>query len=301
MRGVLLCLSGFLLLFSLCWAPSSEAQPLPAGYSYSFTPLFHADTDLDEGGEARFGGLLMTLGQTSTLNPRTSLGWRLHYDYQDWSFNQPAAFGGNDPWDNFYRYGVSGTFAHVSNSGWVWNVTPTIGYAGESGADFSDAIEYGATVAMVRRYSDDLTLGFGLGIFRQIEDNFIFPLVVVNWRINEHWRLTNPSPSGPAGPAGLEFAYAMGGGWDTGFGATFRQERQRLDSDGPVAGGVGEHRYAVVFTRIGRDLSATARLNFYVGAELNTEIRVEDANGNELFSDEADAGLMLGLSLAGRF
>jgi hypothetical protein len=301
MRGSFLSLAG-VLTAALAWCPiSTEAQSGTPGYSYSVTPLYHFDADLDEGGEAGFGGALMTFGHTSSLDQRTSLGWRAHFDYEDWSFDEPVAFGGNRPWDKFYRYGLSAPWARVSSSGWVWNFTPTVGYAGESGADFSDAIEYGATLAAARRFNESLTLGFGLGFFRKVEDSYVFPLVVVNWQINEQWRLSNPTPSGPAGPAGLELSYALGGGWDTGFGATQRQERQRLDSDGPFPDGVGEHRFTVVFARIGHDIAPAARLNFYAGAEVNTKLRVEDSNGNRLYSEESDAALMIGLSLVGRF
>lgn len=301
MRGSCLSLAGVLTAV-LAWCPvPTEAQPGTTGYTYSVTPLYHFDSDLDAGGESNFGGALITFGHNRSLDQRTSLGWRAHFDYEDWSFDNPAAFAGKQPWDNLYRYGLSAPWSRVSSRGWVWNVTPTVGYAGESGADFSDAIEYGATVAAVRRYSDSLTLGLGLGFFRKVEDSYVFPMVVVNWRINEKWRLSNPAPSGPAGPAGLELSYALAGGWDTGFGATQRRERHRLDSDGPFPDGVGEHRFTVVFARIGHDIAATGRLNFYAGAEVNTKLRVEDSNGNRLYSEEADAALMVGLSLVGRF
>lgn len=301
MRGCLMSFAGVLAAMLALCPMSAEAQPLPAGYNYSVTPLYHPDSDLDSGGEAGFGGLFMTFGHTRSLDQRTSLGWRLHFDYEDWSFTDPVAFGGTQPWDKFYRYGVSVPLARVSSGGWVWNLTPTVGYAGESGADFSDAIEYGATVAAMRRFSDSLTFGFGLGFFSKVEDSYLFPIIVVNWQINEKWRLSNPTPSGPAGPAGLELSYALGGGWDTGFGATQRQERQRLDSDGPFPDGVGEHLFTMVFARLGLEIGSTARMNFYAGAETNTKLRVEDSNGNRLYSEEADAALMVGLSVVGRF
>jgi hypothetical protein len=301
MRACFLSLANVLTV-ALVWFPiCTMAQSLPTGYSYSVTPIFHPDSDLDAGGEAGFGGASLTFGHTSSLDQRTTLGWRAHFDYENWSFSDPVAFAGNQPWDKFYRYGLSAPFTRVSSSDWVWNFTPTVGYAGESGADFSDAIEYGATLTAVRRFSDSLTFGFGLGLFSKVEDSYVFPIVVVNWQINDRWSLSNPSPSGPVGPAGLEFAYSLGGGWDTGFGATQRQERHRLDSDGPFPDGVGEHRYTVVFARIGQDIGTTARVNFYAGAEMNTKLRVEDSDGNRLYSEEAEAALMVGLSVVGRF
>lgn len=300
MRSIFLYLAGTLLV-SLAWCPaSSEAQPLPEGIDYSITPIFHADTDLDAGGEDGFNALLLTIGVTRTVNQRTSVGLRALVDYQDWDFDNPLSFGGQAPWSDFRRAGLTGTYARVSDGGWLWNFAPTIGYAGESGADFSNSIEYGAILAAIRRYSDTLTLGYGLGVFRQIEDTFVFPFLVVNWQINDRWRLTNPAPVGPAGPAGLALTYKINERWDTAFGATQRQERQRLSSDGPFPDGVGEHRYNVVFSRLGVSLSNTMDLNFYLGAELNSRLRVEDQNGNRLFSEDSDPGLILGISFVGR-
>jgi len=301
MRGSFLSLAGFLAM-ALAWLPvSTQAQSLPTGYSYSVTPIFHPDSDLDSEGEVGFGGAFVTFGHTSALDQRMTLGWRAHFDYESWRFDDPMAFASTEPWDNFYRYGVSAPFTRVSNSGWIWNFTPTVGYAGESGADFSDAIEYGATLAMMRRFSDSLTFGFGLGLFRKIEESYGFPLLMVNWQINDRWSLSNPAPAGPAGPAGLELAYALGGSWETGVGATRRHERHRLDSDGPFPDGVGEHEYVLAFARIGRDISETANFNMYVGVEMDTKLVVEDSNGNRLYREDADTALMLGLSVVGRF
>lgn len=291
-----------LLAAALAWQPiAADAQALPTGYNYSVTPIYHPDSDLDAGGESGFSGAFLSFGHTSSLNQQTTLGWRAHFDYENWSFSDPVEFAGYEPWDKFYRYGLSAPFTRVTSGGWILNVTPTVGYAGESGADFSDSIEYGATFAAMRRFSDSLRLGLGFGYFSKIEDDYFFPVLMVDWRINDKWSLANPTPSGPAGPAGLELSYAFGGGWDTGFGATQREERHRLDSDGPFPDGVGEHSYTVLFARLGLEIGTTARMNFYAGAETNTKLRVEDSNGNRLYSEEADTALMLGLSVVGRF
>lgn len=270
-------------------------------YSYTVTPTYHVSSDLDAGGEVSVGGIMTTLGRTFPLSQRSSLGLRGHFDYENWDFDDLGAFGGVEPWSNFYRFGVSVPYSVAAGNGLIWNLAPTVGYAGESDARFSDAIEFGATLAVIRRLRPDLTLGLGLGAFRRIEDSYVFPVVIVNWQINDQLRLSNPNESGPAGPAGLELSYALGGGWDTGVGATFRDDRHRLDRNGPFADGVGEHRYTVAFARISRDISSTVRFGFYAGAEADPKLRVEDENGNRLFSEDGSSALLLGMNLVGRF
>lgn len=301
MRAIVFGPCAILAMALACCPPSAFGQPGNTGYSYSVTPVYHWDSDFDREGDASFAGLFLTLGHTWALEQGNSLGWRAHFDYENWRFSDATAFGTDDPWDNFYRYGVSIPWFRVARNGWMWNFTPTLGYAGESGADFSDSIEYGATLAAIRPIRPGLTLGLGFGFFRRIEDNFAFPMLVVDWRINDKWRLANPAPAGPAGPAGLELSYDLGGGWDIGFGATQRSERHRLGSDGPVPDGVGEHEFTLVFGRISRRVMDTGRLGLYLGADTNTKYRIEDSQGRQLVNEDADPAVMLGISLVGRF
>lgn len=280
---------------------TAGAASVDPQYTYSLTPVYHFDSDLDSGGEVSAGGVMATLGRAWSLNERSSLGFRLDFDYQNWDFGKLSAFGGEEPWGNVYGFGISAPYSLVTGDGWIWNFTPTVAYSGESDARFADALEYGATLALIRRLRPDLTLGFGVGAFENIENTYVFPIVLIDWRINDDWRLTNPAQAGPAGPAGLELSYAIGKGWDTGLGATYRDERFRLDRDGSFPDGVGEHKYTVVFARVSRDLWETSRLGFYAGAEVNPELLVDDPNGNGLYKEDGDTALLLGISLVGQF
>ena len=279
----------------------ASAQAPGSGYSYSITPFYHVDSDLDAGGEASFAGVFASLGRRWALDQRSSLGFRLNFDYEDWDFDGVQGFGGADPWGEIYRVRMSLPYTFAAGNGWLWSITPTLGYAGESGASSSDAIEYGATLSAMQRLRPNLLLGFGIGVFEQIEDSNVFPFLIVDWRIDERWRLANPLQAGPAGPAGLELSYALDGGWETGLAAAYRSNRHRLDSGGPFPDGVGEHRFIPVVARIGRSLSEQLRLDFYLGAATGTKLRVENRDGNRLFEDDQDPGLLLGISLVGRF
>lgn len=291
---------GPLVLTALIVAGSAAAQA-PADVSYSISPVLHTESDLDGGGEAGFAGVLTTFGRSWTLDPQSSLGLRLRADYEDWSFDQVGGFGGAEPWGQLYRVGLSASYGVMTDGGWRLSLTPTVEYSGESGAEFSDALEYGATVSAARRINPDLTLGLGVGAFARIEENSLFPFLIIDWRITDRLRLSNPFLAGPAGPAGLEMSYALTPNWEAGIGASYRSYRHRLDQDGPFAGGVGENRYIPVYLRIGRDLSEGLKLSLYAGAATSATLRVEDANGNRLYEEDQDPAAMLGLSLIGRF
>ncbi len=169
-----------------------------------------------------------------------------------------------------------------------------------SPAVFSPTI-YGAILSVARRLGPDLTLGLGVGVFAQIEETRAFPFVAIDWRITEQARLTNPFAGGPAGPAGLELSYALTSDWEIGIGGAYRSFRHRLDRDGPVPDGIGEHRFVPVYLRLGRDLSPHLHLSLYAGAALGSELRVENDDGDRLYDDDQDPTATLGLSLRGRF
>lgn len=279
-------------------APAARAAP---SVSFSVTPVYQVDAGLDSGGEAGFTALLASAGAGWRLHPRASLGARLRLDYEDWRFDDPRGFGGVAPWTRLYRAGVSVPYGLETAGGWRWGLTPTIEYSGEAGARLEDALEYGFTASVSRDVRPDLTLGLGVGVFERLEDSSVFPFLIVDWRISERLRLTNPFAAGPAGPAGLELSYRLPSGWTAGVGAAYRSYRHRLDQDGPYPGGVGEHRFVPLFVQLGRDLSKGMALRLYAGVAAGTRLRVEDEDGRRLEEEDADPSATLGVSLSGRF
>jgi len=279
---------------------SSAVLPA-ADYRYSVVPIYQFDSDLDSGGSAGYTGVLASLGRSWTLDSGSSLGFRLRVDYEDWRFDDLGAFDGFAPWSEVYRGGLAIPYSVTTDGGWRWSLTPTVEYSGESGADFSDSLEYGASLVAARAIRPDLNLGLGVGVYYRVEKTSAFPFVMVDWRITDRLRLSNPTPGGPSGPAGLELSYALDSGWEVGLGAAYRSDRFRLDRDGPFPGGVGEQRAVPVLASIGRRLSDGLSLRLYAGAALGSKLRVEDEDGRRLYDEDRDPAAMVGLLVSGRF
>lgn len=282
------------------WSTGVCSQPA-TNDRFSITPVYQFAGDLDSGGDAGYAGVLTSVGRTWTLDARSTLRLGLSFDYEDWHFSDMAAFGGMEPWGSLYRVGVSVPYSYTTGNGWRLSFSPTLEYSGESGAELSDALEYGALVSAARRLSPDLTLGLGVGVYARIEQTRAFPFLIVDWRITDRLRLTNPLPAGPAGPAGLEISYALDSAWELGIAAAFRSFRFRLDENGPVPNGVGENAYLPVVARIGYRISDALTFNLYAGAALAGNLRVEDRNGNGIYDEDRDPAGLVGLSVVGRF
>lgn len=288
------------LLGTSVFAGAASAQE-PAWRSFiSVSPVFE-EADLDSGGKARVGGVINRLGTSTGFGDGHRVGVTVNYDYYDYSFDNPVAFGGVAPWDILQRYGFSVPFTFALRDGWSVGVAPAVDWFLENGAKSSEGLVWGATFTAAKRFADGNVLGLGLGAFSQIEQTSLFPFAIVNWRFNKNWRLINPLAAGPTGPAGLELDYLFDNGWTVGAGAAWRKSRWRLSEDGPVVNGVGEIRGAPIFLRATREFARTYTLNIYAGFVAGGELRVEDQNGNLLRKEEFDLAPILGFNVTARF
>ena len=279
--------------------PAAAQQPAWAPF-VAVTPFYESESDLDGGGEFGLSGVQLRLGTAGPVGTGFRAGVTLNYDYYDSSFSNPTVFGAAAPWGNVYRYGVSVPLAWALNSEWSLAVAPSVDWFRESGANSSDSLTWGAVLSAVRVDPAGNRIGLGVAVFDEIEDTKVFPVIVVDWRLGDRWRLINPLPAGPTGPAGLELDYQFDGGWSLGVGAAYRTLRFRLSDSGPVSSGVGEINGVPIFARATYDLSKQLTLHIYAGAIVGGELRVEDRNGNLLRKDDFDTAPFVALTVTVR-
>jgi hypothetical protein len=285
----------------LVFSSAGAYAQAPASYAAAIVPFYQFDSDLDSGGSVDYAAVFASLRGNWTLDAHSSLGLGLRLDTEDWRFNDIGTLGGVQPWDRVYRVGISIPYSYTTDGGWRWTFSPTVEYSGESDASISDSLEYGALVSAAKRFHPGLTLGLGIGVYDRIDQTRAFPFLVVDWRITDRLRLTNPLAAGPAGPAGLEISYTLGSGWEVGIAAAYRSFRFRLDENGPIPNGIGENQNVPFVARIGKPISDSLSFNLFVGATLAGNLNAEDRNGNRLYDVDRDPAALIGLSLTARF
>ena len=75
--------------------------------SASITPLYLGKADIDGGGHYSVFSTIVRAGVMGSIGGDDVAGVTLNYDYSDYSFSDPAAFGGVAPWNVVRRYGVA--------------------------------------------------------------------------------------------------------------------------------------------------------------------------------------------------
>jgi len=279
-------------------APTQETRWRPF---LSVTPVYQGQADLDGGGDFSARSAMVRAGVMGELGRGKRAGVVLSYDYTDYSFSDLAGFGGIAPWNIVQRYGVSVPLSFGLGDDWSLGLTPSLDGFRANGADMGESVTWGGLVTATKRFDHGNRLGFGMGVFDRLEETSVFPILLVDWRISDRWRLINPVPAGPTGPAGLELEYRMDNGWDIGVGAAWRNARFRLSEDGDVPNGIGEERGVPVFLRATRALGDEMSLNLYAGLVAAGQLRVEDASGKALSKDDFDTAPLLGATFSARF
>lgn len=290
-------------VFAVLSAPAGSAHGAETNNWQPFvslTPVYQGDGDLDGGGDFSMSGAIVRAGAAYDLGGGRRAGLTLNYDYLDYSFSDASAFG-RAPWGKVQRYGAAVPLSFALSDGWRVLFAPSADWFKENGADTGDSLVWGATLAGTRQFEGGNRLGVGLGVFSQIEKTSVFPFFVVDWRLNDRWRLLNPLASGPTGPAGLELEYRFDDGWLASVGAAYRVLRFRLSDSGSVRNGVGEETGVPVFLRVTRNFTEQMALHFYGGVVVGGELRVENSSGDTVREVSFDPAPIVGLSLVGRF
>lgn len=256
-------------------------------------------TDLGGGGDFSVtrGGIGIT-GRTQ-INDDANLSFRLDYGLDAYDFSGTMAkFGTSEPWDDIHTVSLGAVLSVDVADDWSVFGGPVLQFSGESGADFGDSLTGGGLIGATYRVSESLTLGGGVGVVSQIEDDVrFFPVFALNWQITDRWSVRNTSFAGAGSRGGLEVVYTAERYWEAAIGGAYQFKRFRLDTMDRV----GEDTAIPFWARFTYIFSDNVRVNVYGGLSFNGELTLENSSGNTIADADYDSAGVIGVSGVIRF
>ena len=306
-KGVTTSILVMTVLFAMqvsCYAQAPESvQKLKnqIRYRFSYTPVYQFETDMDNNGQFGVQRHLIRFDVSRSIVPKWTAGLGVSLDYERWQFSNIAGLHSVDIWDEIIRPGISVPIFYTPSQKWRFGLIPSLTYAGATGAETDKALSYGGVISGTYVFTPDLMIGIGAGLFERLDQFEMFPYLVVNWKVNEQFRITNPFTAGPVGPAGLELVYSPLSDIEIGVGGAYRSYRFRLDDSSLVADGIGEVDFWATFFRVGWKLNRTYRFDINGGLLLDGNITIEDSDSEKLGKSAFDTAPFIGMTLQGRF
>lgn len=280
--------------------PGKGKRPPGASFSSSYTPVYQFDTDLDDGGQFGVNRHFVRLNILQSVGQKTFVGLGIGYDFEDWKFKDVAAVAGGSAWDTIHRPSLAIPLMYQATANSRVGLTPSVQFSGEAGAAFGDALMYGVSGVYIYSVNKDLSLGIGAGAFERLEEFSFFPYLVIDWKISEQFRITNPFRAGPAGPAGLELIYSPSPLWKIGVGGAYRSYRFRLENENRIANGIGENNMLTGFARIQRQIGPKMSIDLSGGMFFYGRLSVEDHRGSTIDSTDYATAPFVALTFAGK-
>jgi hypothetical protein len=271
--------------------------PLRGAYTHQF------DTDIDNnGGKFSVDRFFIQGGATYATRNRLSFTLSLGYDFNGYDFSGEMGFAGLRPWKDIHSLRIGTPISWGLDENWTLLVIPSLRFTAESGADLGDGVQGGGFVGASYRVSDRLTIGPGIGVITQIEDNAsVFPVLLINWRITDSLSLETGRGLGATLGPGLFLKWEATDKWHLSLGGRYEKLRFRLDKDGVAPDGVGEDRSFPILAGVTYRFTRQIQASLIGGVELGGKLKLDDENGNEISEEGYDAAGFAGVTFRFRF
>jgi hypothetical protein len=274
----------------------AQAGGPPMGWTGSVDGFIasQGDADLQNGGSfsaqrayVRAGGLYR-YDSGHSAGVFVSAG-TLNYDFD---------VGGSRPWGDITDLRISVPLRFEASDQVSVFVVPSLRYDYESGVSASEGETFGAIAGVTWRVSDRLTIGPGLGVFTQLEDDDlnVFPALLIDWKISDKWSFSTGRGLGATQGPGLSLSYEYSNALRFSVGARYEELRFRLDDQGLAPGGIGQDKSLPVALALDYNPSPFLSLSAFAGAELNGELQLETAGGAVVSSQEYDTAPIFGFA-----
>lgn len=268
---------------------------LRGGYVYQF------DTDLDQDGSFVTSSLFIEGGPVYQPDHNRSISFSVGYGHDGYDFrgyenNLPS------PWQEVHSLRLSIPVSWGYGREWTLIAVPILRFTAENTSDWDNGMTGGGFAGFSYRFSDRLTIGPGIGILSQLEDNeTVFPILIIMWKITDRLSLrTGRGLAATQGP-GLTLNWNLADRWDLFLGGRYEKERFRLANDGSVPGGIGENSSFPLYAGANYSLTKKIHASIVGGVKIGGELRQETREGRVVFQEDYDTAPFLGVTFTGHF
>jgi len=260
---------------------------------------FQADLD-DSAGEV---GVTRAGADVALLIPvgdklRISTGLDFEASFYDWDSPDDVVpgSGSRDPWDEIYSVTLSLSATYLLDDKWSLFGGGFVNSSGESGADFSDTITGGGFLGVGYSFTPDLTIQGGIGVRTRLEDDErIFPVIGVQWKIDEQFSLRTEGP-------GLRVTYAASDEWSFYLRGAYEDREFRLaDDNSTVRDGVVRDQSVPIGLGVEWRPTGGLSVGLEAGAIVWQEYDIQSSSGRTLNEIETDPTPYIGLRVDYRF
>lgn len=279
-----------------CYLPECKEE---LTFSWGVMPLYQFPSEVNGGGTLSVFSVMTNFNVSKQVSPKLGVQVGFGYTYDSYKFSGLEAFPIPHPWSSVNRFGLDATLTYAFAKRWNITLVPAVEYAGEPGAPFGDSLVYGSVVAFSYKFTNDIELGMGVGVYYNLETISVYPYPVIKYKLGEKAQFATSFPAGPAGPAGGEIGFNLNKHWTIGVGAAYRSPRFRLDKHGPIPSGVGEYQSIPIFAHVSYEQSPALKIEFYGGVSIFNEIYVNDKDGDELYRSQQHVAPLLGVMISG--
>jgi hypothetical protein len=266
-----------------------NGPPGDAGVSFSVEGgyLNQQSTDVDNGGGFSADRYFARAGARKSFANGFAAGISVGGGQDEYKFSGSSGIGGLNPWSKIRNVRISLPLRYAPEGSWSYQFVPSLRYSYEQGADRSDGRSWGLLAGAAYRFSETLTIGPGIGVFSNLEDdNSVFPILLIDWKITPDLSLeTGRGLAATRGP-GLQLRWRASPSWTVIGGGRYEKARFRLDDQGVAPRGIGEDRSVPLFVAAQYAIGRTVTVSALAGVDVAGRLRVEDARGNLLTASD---------------
>lgn len=265
---------------------TSKSSNSATSLSFSASYLHQFNTNIDNSMDFKVNRALFKADIRTMQSENVYTGIGINYDFFDYTFGNIDKFNSVKPWGSIHDTNISANLLYIVDNNLRLFISPSFGFAGETGARFGDSIVYGAAGWASYKVSQKLVLGLGAGVYKKPDKVSAYPIIIIDWAVTDNTRLSNPLTPGPTGPAGIELSYSINNDLRIGAGGAYRSLRFRLDERDYLKKGIGEDRGFPLWIRMSYKAFKSGSLDILGGAMIGGRHKIADDDGNDIMREK---------------